>query len=197
MPLLRDSRSRPATPQPRPASLRPVAADESLAQAVGRTAGLVAPVWPLADYVAVNPFLGLVDRDWLAAREFLRSVSACETLPSLGHFRSRWLAGSFTAADIDAAIDELMRDGVAAAGRLDTAAIVDLLPAPPQPELQPARDPAPQATGRRSSTRRSASTSRLPTTRASPPGKMASVTARSTRPGRRLRRWTAGSNCWA
>jgi uncharacterized protein YbcC (UPF0753/DUF2309 family) len=142
MPLLRDSRSRPATPQPRPASLRPVAADESLAQAVGRTAGLVAPVWPLADYVAVNPFLGLVDRDWLAAREFLRSVSACETLPSLGHFRSRWLAGSFTAADIDAAIDELMRDGVAAAGRLDTAAIVDLLAATAEPDLEPADDPA-------------------------------------------------------
>ncbi len=142
MPLLRDGRSRPAAPQPRPASLRPVAADESLAQAVGRTAGLVAPVWPLADYVAVNPFLGLVDRDWLAAREFLRSVSACETLPSLGHFRSRWLAGSFTAADIDAAIDELMRDGVAAAGRLDTAAIVDLLAATAEPDLEPADDPA-------------------------------------------------------
>ena len=142
MPLLRDSRSRPATPQPRPASLRPVAADESLAQAVGRTAGLVSPVWPLADYVAVNPFLGLVDRDWLAAREFLRSVSACETLPSLGHFRSRWLAGSFAAADIDAAIDELMRDGVAAAGRLDTAAIVELLAATAEPDLEPADDPA-------------------------------------------------------
>ena len=142
MPLLRDSRSRPATPQPRPASLRPVAADESLAQAVGRTAGLVAPVWPLADYVAVNPFLGLVDRAWLAAREFLRSVSACETLPSLGHFRSRWLAGSFAAADIDAAIDELMRDGVAAAGRLDTAAIVELLAATAEPDLEPADDPA-------------------------------------------------------
>ena len=142
MPLLRDFPSRPATLQPRPASLRPVAADESLAQTVVRTGGLVSPVWPLADYVAVNPFLGLVDRDWLAAREFLRSVSACETLPSVTHFRSRWLAGGFTAADIDAAIDELMRDGVAAAGRLDTTAIVDLLTATPEPELESADDPA-------------------------------------------------------
>ena len=142
MPLLRDGRSRPATPQPRPVSLRPVAADESLAQAVVRTGGLVSPVWPLADYVAVNPFLGLVDRDWLAAREFLRSVSACETLPSLTHFRSRWLAGGFAAADIDAAIDELMRDGVTAAGRLDTAAIVELLAATAEPDLEPADDPA-------------------------------------------------------
>jgi len=83
MPLLRDFPSRPATFPPRPAALRPVAADESLAQAVVRTGGLVSPVWPLADYVAVNPFLGLVDRDWLAAREFLRSVSSCETLPAL------------------------------------------------------------------------------------------------------------------
>jgi uncharacterized protein len=142
MPLLSDRRGRPATLQPRPASLRPVAADESLAQAVVRTGGLVSPVWPLADYVAVNPFLGLVDRDWLAAREFLRSVSSCETLPSLAHFRSRWLAGGFAAADIDAAIDELMRDGVATAGRLDTAAIVDLLTATAEPELESADDPA-------------------------------------------------------
>jgi uncharacterized protein YbcC (UPF0753/DUF2309 family) len=142
MPLLQDSRGRQATLQPRVPSLRPVAADESLAQAVSRTAGLVSPVWPLADYVAVNPFLGLVDRDWLAAREFLRSVSACETLPTLAHFRSRWRAGAFAPADIDAAIDELMRDGVAAAGRLDTAAIVDLLEATAEPDLEPADDPA-------------------------------------------------------
>lgn len=142
MPLLSDRRGRPATLQPRPASLRPVAADESLAQAVVRTGGLVSPVWPLADYVAVNPFLGLVDRDWLAAREFLRSVSSCETLPALAHFRSRWQAGGFAATDIDAAIDELMRDGVTAAGRLDTAAIVDLLTATVEPDLEPDDNPA-------------------------------------------------------
>ncbi len=141
MPLLNDRRSRSATPQPRPASLRPVAADESLAQAVVRTAGLVSPVWPLADYVAVNPFLGLVDRDWLAAREFLRSVSACETLPSLGHYRRRWREGGFAAADIDAAIDELLRDGVTAVGRLETAALVELLAATTEPELELPDDP--------------------------------------------------------
>ncbi len=141
MPRLRQSRVRQATSHSRQTSLRPVAADESLAQAVIRTAGLVSPVWPLADYVAVNPFLGLVDRDWLAAREFLRSVSACETLPSLAHFRRRWLAGGLVAADIDGAIDELMRDGVATAGRLDAAALVDLLAAAAEPDLEPADDP--------------------------------------------------------
>ena len=61
---------------------------------------------------------------------------------ALADFRSRWLAGGFVAADIDAAIDELMRDGVAAAGRLDTAAIVDLLTATAEPELESADDPA-------------------------------------------------------
>jgi len=142
MPLLSDRRGRPTTLQSRPASLRPVAADEALAQGVVRAGELVSPVWPLADYVAVNPFLGLLDRDWLAAREFLRSVSSCETLPSLTHFRSRWRAGGFVAADIDAAIDELMRDGVAAAGRLDTVAIVDLLATAPEPELELDDDPA-------------------------------------------------------
>jgi hypothetical protein len=143
MPLLRTSRTRQSPPrQSPPSSLPPVAADESLTAAVGRTAGLVSPVWPLADYVAVNPFLGLVDRDWLAAREFLRSVSACETLPTLAHFRGRWRAGGFAAADIDAAIDELMRDGVAAAGRVETPAIVGLLEATAEPDLEPADDPA-------------------------------------------------------
>ena len=142
MPLLQDSRGRQATPRPWPASLRPVAVDDSLVEALGRTARLVTPVWPLTDYVAVNPFLGLVDHDWLAAREFLRSVSVCETLPSLGHFRSRWQAGGFVAADIDAAIDELLHDGVSAAGRLDSAAIVGLLATATESEPESADDPA-------------------------------------------------------
>ncbi len=33
---------------------------------------VIAPVWPLKDYVAVNPYFGLADKPFLSARSFLR-----------------------------------------------------------------------------------------------------------------------------
>ena len=46
----------------------------------------IPPVWPLKDYVAVNPYLGLTQRPFLEARSFLRLFSDCETLMPLEYF---------------------------------------------------------------------------------------------------------------
>ncbi|MCA9152008.1 MAG: DUF2309 family protein, partial [Planctomycetales bacterium] len=43
----------------------------------------IAPVWPLQDYVAVNPYAGHSDQKFLAARRVLQSLSDLETLMPL------------------------------------------------------------------------------------------------------------------
>ncbi len=74
---------------------------------LGEVAELIAPVWPLKDYVAVNPYAGLSDRPFLDARSFLQLFSDCETLMSLSFFAEQFGSGQFGVAEIAAAIGEL------------------------------------------------------------------------------------------
>ncbi|MCA9234745.1 MAG: DUF2309 domain-containing protein [Planctomycetales bacterium] len=103
---------------------------ESLPTILVNVANKLAPVWPLKDYVAVNPYMGLADHDWLAARRLLQSVSSTETLMPLAHYREQFIQGQFSIDDLDAAIDELLRDGVSGAGELDSQAIAARLMLP-------------------------------------------------------------------
>ena len=72
-------------------------------EAVG---AIIPPLWPLADYVAVNPFLGLADRPFLVARQLLADVRVCDILPTAEWFRQRLSTGAITAADLDTALAE-------------------------------------------------------------------------------------------
>ncbi|MFK7822272.1 MAG: YbcC family protein [Planctomycetaceae bacterium] len=64
---------------------------------------LIAPVWPLSDFVAVNPYLGLSDQHFLQARASLQTVSTCETLMPLEYYKKAFLAGLFTIEDVRSA----------------------------------------------------------------------------------------------
>ena len=55
---------------------------------------VIAPVWPLKDYVAVNPYAGVSDRRFFEARKFLRLFSNTETLMSLDYFAEQLPARS-------------------------------------------------------------------------------------------------------
>lgn len=72
---------------------------------------VVPAVWPLQDYVAVNPFSGVSHRSFTDARSFLKVFSHCETLMPLSFFADQWHRGQFDASDIDAAISELTSSG--------------------------------------------------------------------------------------
>jgi uncharacterized protein len=72
----------------------------------------ISPVWPLNDYVAVNPYMGVSSRPFLDARAFLRVFSDCETLMSLEHYAHQFHQHQFNADDIEAAIGELQSSGV-------------------------------------------------------------------------------------
>ena len=53
----------------------------ALEERARRACARVAPLWPLRDFVAVNPFLGLADRSFLEAAVTLRRVAGRDLLP--------------------------------------------------------------------------------------------------------------------
>lgn len=67
----------------------------------------ISPVWPLKDYVAVNPYFGMSDRSFMSARTFLRVFSACETLMPLEYYAAQWRAGQLELFDIEQALKEI------------------------------------------------------------------------------------------
>jgi len=97
----------------------------------------ISPVWPLKDYVAVNPYAGHSDQKFLAARRSLQSLSDLETLMPVDYYRQQFEAGTLLKADISAAVDELVADGVVGAERIDVNQVIAL--------LQEKADPSPTA----------------------------------------------------
>lgn len=85
---------------------------------IKEVAEVVAPVWPLKDYVAVNPYAGVANRPFAEARDFLQLFSDCETLMPLEHFAKEFANQKFSAEDINAALAELGMDASEAAGIL-------------------------------------------------------------------------------
>lgn len=102
----------------------------ALVQAVETVGQKLAPVWPLKDYVAVNPYMGFAEQEFLTARQTLRSVSDVETLMPVDYYREQFAAGLLSRGDIDAAVDELVADGVEGAERIDVNQVLALLGQP-------------------------------------------------------------------
>lgn len=95
----------------------------------------IAPVWPLQDYVAVNPYQGMARNKFLSTREQLRRVSDLELLMPVPYYRQAFRDGSLCKADIDQAVDEMVADGVDGAERIDVTQITTLLRTPPGPAI--------------------------------------------------------------
>lgn len=87
------------------------------------------PVWPLKDYVAVNPYAGIADQKFLAARESLRQVSDLETLMDFDYYREQYASGHFQKSDINEALDEMISDNVTGAERLDVNQVLSFVQA--------------------------------------------------------------------
>ena len=73
---------------------------------------VIAPVWPLKDYVAVNPYAGISQRPFMDARAFMKVFSDCETLMPTEHYAHQFHQGHFTPGDIERAIAELSAAGI-------------------------------------------------------------------------------------
>ena len=86
------------------------ATQQELAATLAEIEAIVPPLWPLKDYVAVNPFLGLAERKFLDARTLLREVRDCELLPTADYFRAQLEAGRINRADIVSALEQCARE---------------------------------------------------------------------------------------
>lgn len=79
---------------------------DHLIETLDRIQAITPPLWPLADYVAVNPFLGLTDLPFLEARRLLREVRDCDILPQADHFRNLLDGGDITPTDCNSALQQ-------------------------------------------------------------------------------------------
>lgn len=100
---------------------------EHLQEALESVHQCIAPVWPLKDYVAVNPYHGITDRSFLNVRKYLRVFSDCETLMPLEHYAAEFKAGKFQLADIETALAEVESENLPAASCPTAAQIVATL----------------------------------------------------------------------
>ena len=67
--------------------------DGLLRQALKDVQTLVPPLWPLRDYVAVNPLFGFVNHPFLHAHQLLKNVRECELLMPFEYFQSAYREG--------------------------------------------------------------------------------------------------------
>lgn len=68
--------------------------------AVERACKRIAPVWPLGNFVAVNPFLGVADEDFVSACAYLKRVTGADALMPRSFFRAAFEEGRITPADL-------------------------------------------------------------------------------------------------
>ncbi len=68
---------------------------------------VLSPVWPLKDYVAVNPYFGLANRTFMSARSYLQVFSKCETLMPFQYFAEQFRSGALAQQDIEEALTEV------------------------------------------------------------------------------------------
>lgn len=97
----------------------------SLADVLHSVATAIAPVWPLKDYVAVNPYMGLSDRSFLKARQILRLVCDSDTLMPLSYYQRRFDERAFDIHDIEFAVQEINAED--SLSRLTAATVIQAL----------------------------------------------------------------------
>lgn len=119
-----------------PAARASAAIDPSLAEALQDVHAIVPPLWPLADYVAVNPCVGLIDRPLLDAQALLSGVRDCSLLMPADHFRKLYAQGRITAQDLTAALAQCAAEYPDWYSRLDLADLTAWLTRTPQPSRE-------------------------------------------------------------
>lgn len=101
--------------------------EHGLTQTLAEIEAIVPPLWPLMDYVAVNPFLGLSEHKFLTARHVLREVRDCELLPTCDYFRTLIQTGEICSRDIECALQQCVSEYPELYTGLDASQITGLL----------------------------------------------------------------------
>ncbi|MCL7743615.1 DUF2309 domain-containing protein [Guyparkeria hydrothermalis] len=77
-----------------------------LADAAGRK---IAPLWPLDSFVAVNPYLGLIDQSFTQASGYLGAIAGERTVMDHEWYAAQWRDGRLTREHIERAVEHLGR----------------------------------------------------------------------------------------
>ncbi len=89
-----------------PASAQKRLSPEVIAAALETALTRIPPLWPLRHFVAVNPFLGLINRPFPEACALLQRVVGAAPLQSPADYRQAYAEGRITRADLLSAGDE-------------------------------------------------------------------------------------------
>ena len=81
--------------------------DHGLHDDIQEACGRISPLWPLRNFVAVNPFLGLSDRHFLEAAALMERIGHGGTLMASGSYAREIERGRIEAREVDAVIDRL------------------------------------------------------------------------------------------
>ncbi len=92
---------------------------EQFGEILKEVSDVIAPVWPLKDYVAVNPYFGINQRRFFDARAFLKVFSDCEMLMPISYYAEQFQQAAFDCADIAIATSELAEVGLKTEQTLD------------------------------------------------------------------------------
>jgi len=65
----------------------------------------IAPLWPLQNFVAVNPFLGITDRPFVDACDLIRRIVPGGMQMPLSFYQQKFASGEITKDDLEAAIN--------------------------------------------------------------------------------------------
>ena len=102
-------------------------ADKDLPEVVRAVCKRIAPLWPLQNFVAVNPFLGLSEKPFIDACDLIRKVAPGGMQMPLDFYREKFQTGEITIPDLGAAFvharKTLPGSWLPALEKLDTAAL--------------------------------------------------------------------------
>lgn len=86
---------------------------------IRRVCSMIPPLWDLANYVAVNPFLGFSSRSVPEAARAIGDGLGARVLPDLAFYQRRWREGAFSSADLARAAQRSGYDAAALTALLD------------------------------------------------------------------------------
>ncbi|RYD29695.1 MAG: DUF2309 family protein, partial [Verrucomicrobiaceae bacterium] len=93
------------TESPLPATVHPINPVPAIA-AAHDACQRIAPLWPLQNFVAVNPFMGFSDRSFIDACVLVRRVAAGGMQMPLAFYEAKFAAGEISEPDLEAALNE-------------------------------------------------------------------------------------------
>jgi len=81
-------------------------AQAGLAAQIEAACARVPPLWPLKNFVAVNPFVGLSDRHFLDASLLVRRVTHGDMMMPRSYYRQQWQDGRIGESDLQNALEQ-------------------------------------------------------------------------------------------